>query len=47
MEMLQNFSNAQYEAPELSFVVVAVEVGFSLSNPMLEEIYGEKEEIVW
>lgn len=47
MGMLQKFSNVQYESPELSFVVVVVEAGFSLSDPMLEEIYGEKEEIVW
>ena len=47
MGMLQNFSNVQYESPELSFVMVAVEAGFSLSDPMLEEIGGEKEELIW
>ena len=45
--MIQNVSTVQYESPELSFMVVAVEAGFSLSDPFLENIDGEKEEIIW
>lgn len=37
----------QYESPELNLCEVAVEAGFSLSNPTLENIGGEKEEMEW
>lgn len=45
--MWRNVNMVQYESPELDVVAVTVEVGFSLSDPTLENIDGEKEEIEW
>ena len=45
--MLKNVKAVQYESPELSVVVVAVEAGFSQSEPTLENVGGEKEEVEW
>mgnify|MGYP007115428383 CR=1 FL=1 len=45
--MPKNVNALQYESPELNVVAIAVEAGFSLSNSMLENIGGEKEEIDW
>ena len=47
IEMPKNVNALQYESPELNVVAIAVEAGFSLSNSMLENIGGEKEEIDW
>ena len=45
--MKTNVKKEQYESPELSSVEVAVEAGFGLSDPTLEDIGGEKEEVEW
>ena len=45
--MLKCVNAEGYASPELSVVEVMVEAGFSLSNPVLENIGGEKEEIEW
>lgn len=45
--MPKNVNALQYESPELNVVAIAVEAGFSLSNPTLENIGGEKEEMDW
>ena len=45
--MLHNYSNIEYETPELSFVEVAVEEGFAISDSSIEDLGGEKEEIEW
>lgn len=45
--MQKNVNKLQYESPDLTLVAVTVEVGFSLSDPTLENIGGEKEEVEW
>ena len=45
--MVDNRDIVQYESPELNVCEVYVEAVISLSNPTLENIGGEKEEMDW